>query len=151
MRIQPYSPRHAQVEFRWWVCRGCIYIPRPRYLPTADDPPSRVSPRSPRGSSPPSRSAPFARCYRHFRSQYHLPPAASRPPAVDPRSCVSKHRFADQLKARFLTRTLDTTKGADSDTQMYAESMNNGRVSKSRREEEDDSGETIVRVASLVS
>lgn len=42
-----------------WVRHVCayiyIYIPRPRYLPAVDDPPSRVSPRSPRGSSPPSR------------------------------------------------------------------------------------------------
>jgi len=110
------------------------YIPRPRYLPTVDDPLSRVSPRSPRGSSPPSHSAPFARYYRHFRSQYHLPPAASRPPAVDPRSCVSKHRFANQLKVCFLTRARNTTKQADSDTQIYAESINNGRVSKSKKE-----------------
>lgn len=109
-------------------------IPHPRYLPTADDPPSRVSPRSPRGSSSPSRSAPFARRYRHFRSQYHLPPAASRPPAVDLRSCVSKHRFADQLKARFLARVrARATKEADSDTQMYAASINNECVSKKKR------------------
>lgn len=120
---------------RWNSSGGCVagaYIPHPRYLPTADNPPSRVFLQSPRGSASPSRSAPFARYYRHFRPQYHLPPAASRPPEVDPQSCVSKHRFADQLKARFLIRARDTTKEADSDMQMYAESMNNGRVSKRR-------------------
>lgn len=84
---------------RWNSGCGCVTyrdIPRPRYLLTVDDPPSRVSPRSPRDSSLPFRWAPFARCYRHFRSQYHLL-LTNRSREADHRLYVSKNMYQSLL------------------------------------------------------
>lgn len=125
-----------------------VHVPRPRYLPTVDDPPSRVAPRSPRGSSPPSRSAPFARCCRHFRSQYHLPPA-TRPPEAYPRSCVSKHQPRN-VKNTLPVGARDATKEAESfiPIRRYIWPRNE-RVASKKREEDEEEAPSLARVSLL--